>query len=55
LNEVTNLRETPQSISGDVFDHVNLSAVTLKVPAGAVDAYKKAGVWKDFKNIEAIE
>jgi hypothetical protein len=44
---VTNLSATPQNISSDVFDNVNVSCM-LKVPASAVDAYKAASVWREF-------
>jgi hypothetical protein len=51
LTSVTNLNPTPQNISSDVFAAVNISALTLKVPAGAVDAYKAAPVWREFGKI----
>jgi hypothetical protein len=53
LTAVTNLNPNPQ-ISSDVFYKVNLSACTLRVPAGAVAAYRKANVWKDFGTIVGI-
>jgi hypothetical protein len=53
LTSVTNLNPTPQNISSNVFP-VNISALTLKVPASAVDAYKAAPVWKDFGKIIAV-
>jgi hypothetical protein len=48
---VTNLNPTPQNIESNVFDDVDISACTLKVPAGAVNAYKAAPVWKEFGEI----
>jgi hypothetical protein len=38
-----------------VFRDVNISALTLKVPASAVEAYKAAPVWGEFGNIIANE
>jgi hypothetical protein len=54
LTTVTNLRPEPQNISEYVFSRVNLSALTLKVPASAVNTYKAAPVWSEFGNIEGI-
>jgi hypothetical protein len=58
LTAVTNLNPVPQNIdsySSYVFNGVNISAITLKVPADAVSAYRAANVWKDFGTIAAIE
>jgi hypothetical protein len=55
LTTVTNLRPAPQSINSNVFDYVNISALTLKVPANAVEAYKAAPIWGKFGNITANE
>ncbi|MDR1156191.1 MAG: leucine-rich repeat domain-containing protein [Bacteroidales bacterium] len=56
LTSVTNLNPTPQNINSNVFFSVsvNISALTLKVPASAVDAYKAAPVWREFGKITAI-
>jgi hypothetical protein len=48
LTSFTNLNPAPQSISSEVFYNVNLSNVTLYVPAESVEDYKAAEVWKDF-------
>jgi hypothetical protein len=55
LTVVTNLNPVPQNIDSFVFDSVNISALTLKVPAGAVNDYKAAPVWDEFGNIIANE
>ena len=56
------LSSTPAAVRGirtragerSVFDGVNMETCILYVPAGSVDKYKTADVWKDFKNIQAI-
>ncbi|MDR2804423.1 MAG: leucine-rich repeat protein, partial [Dysgonamonadaceae bacterium] len=49
LTSVTNLNSTPQDINDlFVFLDVDLSKATLYVPAGSVEAYKAAEVWKNF-------
>jgi uncharacterized repeat protein (TIGR02543 family) len=53
LTSVINLNTIPQSINSDVFQYVNTNNVELTVLPSAVDAYKKADVWKDFK-VKAI-
>jgi hypothetical protein len=55
LSSVTNYASTPQTIYSSVFDDVNISTCTLYVPAGSVDAYKAADVWKEFGKIEALD
>jgi hypothetical protein len=54
LNEIINLNPVPQNINANVFDYVNLSVCTLKVPANAVQAYQTAPIWSQMGNIEAI-
>jgi hypothetical protein len=54
LTDVTNLRSTPQSINSGVFSGTTVNSGTLKVPSSAVDAYKAATGWKEFKNIVGI-
>jgi len=60
LTEIINQKEIPQTLPktwlGDiiVFDGVNTSTCTLRVPAASVAAYRVAEGWKDFKNIVAI-
>jgi hypothetical protein len=51
---VTNQRTTPQSINSNVFVNVSIGSIPLKVPASAVEAYKAAEVWKNFKTIVGI-
>ncbi|MDR0545150.1 MAG: leucine-rich repeat protein [Odoribacteraceae bacterium] len=53
LTSVINYSTTPQDISEGAFSDV--SAVTLRVPSSALDAYKSAERWKDFGTIEAIQ
>jgi len=53
LTEIINYATTPQAISDNdyVFNGVNLSACTLRVPLGSSAAYRAADVWQDFVNI----
>ena len=44
---------TPPNCGDYTFDCVNKS-IPVYVPANSVEAYKKADVWKDFTNIQAI-
>jgi len=37
-----------------VFKNTPIDSATLKVPANAVEAYKEAEGWKNFKTIEAL-
>jgi hypothetical protein len=39
---------TPIEIDADVFKNVDISAITLHVPAGAADAYRNDEVWGEF-------
>lgn len=54
LKEITSFAAVPPTLiePASVFDEVNVSEVTLTVPAGSVDSYKAAEGWKDF-NIKA--
>ena len=54
LKQITNPNPIPVSVKGDVFDGVDISSVTLLVPANSVEAYKATEVWKEFK-IEPME
>ena len=38
-----------------VFDGIDKTACTLKVPKGSNDAYMQADGWKDFVNIEEVD
>jgi hypothetical protein len=53
LISIINLNPVPLAINANVFDGVNIKDCTLKVPIGAVAAYKSAPVWKEF-NIVGI-
>ncbi|MDR1341697.1 MAG: leucine-rich repeat protein [Prevotellaceae bacterium] len=53
LTSVTNLSLTPQSISSNVFNEVNIGNVTLTVPPSSVALYKAADVWKDFRGMSS--
>ena len=44
---------TPPTCSNSSYENVNKS-IPLYVPANSIDAYKKASVWKEFTNIQAI-
>ena len=66
LKSITIYREVPIDLSkaasrsrtraagSSVFDGVNTNTCVLYVPAGSVEKYKAAPVWKEFKNIRAI-
>jgi uncharacterized repeat protein (TIGR02543 family) len=51
IRNVTNYCQTPQTISANVFDGVDLSLCVLTVPKGSKTAYKNANVWKKFGQI----
>jgi len=56
LTSITNLNPVPIALDpyyDPVFEGVNQSACTLKVPMESVEAYKNAPVWKNF-NIVGI-
>ena len=46
---------TPPSCGDDVFSRYINSSSVLKVPAGCVDAYKKAKGWKGFTTISELD
>lgn len=54
LNEIVAEYEEPFDISDDVFDATTYAYTILKVPAGSVDAYKRAKGWKNFQKIEEV-
>jgi hypothetical protein len=54
LVSVTNWNPIPQNVSDNIFEGVDLSRATLYVPAGAVEAYQNAPVWKEFRTIMAF-
>lgn len=55
LTSFTNLAIEPELIEDFVFDDVPLANATLYVPAGSIEAYKNAPVWKDFGRILDVE
>ena len=63
LMSIYNYAATPQGISNNVFgtwnssevnEAVDKSVCVLYVPEESIDLYKKADVWKEFSNIQAI-
>jgi hypothetical protein len=48
LTSITNLNPNPITIGGSVFEGVDKTACTLKVPVGSKALYEAAPVWKDF-------
>ncbi|MDR1877977.1 MAG: leucine-rich repeat domain-containing protein, partial [Bacteroidales bacterium] len=55
LIEIHNRCTTPQKIDTPVFEDLEKQLCTLYVPASAVDLYKSAPEWKEFKNIVGKE
>jgi len=53
LTSVTVHWNTPLVVNTNVFENVNVANVTLYVPDGTQDVYKKSPVWKHF-NIAVI-
>ena len=53
LVTVTNFATTPQPIDSTTFFGVDLSKITLRVPAESIEVYQSAPIWKNF-NILAI-
>ena len=52
LEEITNKAVRPVVFAGNgraVFNEIDKSFITLRVPAGSVAAYKAANIWKDFQ------
>ncbi len=54
LKEVLSLNPTPPSCSQYTFGYVDTSSCVLYVPAGAIDSYATADVWKEFSNIRDV-
>lgn len=46
--------EYPPSIDYDSLGEINLSKITLHVPAASIDSYKNAIEWQEFGNIVAL-
>ncbi|MDR0865048.1 MAG: leucine-rich repeat domain-containing protein [Candidatus Symbiothrix sp.] len=55
LQEITVQWTTPLAISPTVFEGVDKRNCTLNVPAGALEAYQNAAVWKSFLNTSDFE
>lgn len=55
LSEIVNANPEPQAVVEETFLDVDFNVCILRVPAASVDAYKDADVWKEFKNIVALE
>ena len=55
ITSITNHAIVPQVIVESTFNNVNKYACTLYVPAESIALYQAANVWKDFRNILAIE
>ena len=52
LEEVTNKVPRPLALVGDgnaIFNSVDTSFITLRVPSASLAAYKTANIWKDFQ------
>ena len=54
LKEVTAQWTVPLAVEENIFKKVALSSLTLKVPAGKVQAYKSTPVWKEFAYIVEV-
>ena len=48
LTEITNHAIFPQSIDANVFEYINISQITLRVPVASEPVYRAAEVWKYF-------
>ena len=55
LTELVSLASIPPICNAGVFENVDKSLCTLKVPKGSKDDYRQADGWKDFVNIEEID
>ena len=56
LTELVSLASIPPICDAGVFENVDKSLCTLKVPKGSKDAYSQADGWKDFvDNIEEVD
>jgi hypothetical protein len=52
--EVTNHCPSPQAIRPMVFERVDLTGSTLRVPAGSVNGYRNSAVWREFGEIRGV-
>ena len=55
LTELVSLASIPPVCNAGVFENVDKSLCTLKVPKGSKDDYRQAYGWKDFVNIEEVD
>ena len=56
LTEIVSLASIPPVCNAGVFENVDKSLCTLKVPKGSKDAYSQTDGWKDFvDNIEEVD
>lgn len=51
LRTIVSRSQEPPRIDNTSFNGVSLQEVTLEVPEAALNSYKTANVWRDFKNI----
>jgi len=49
LTSITNLNPVPVELDELEFEDTEINQIMLKVPINAVDAYKEAEIWNDFK------
>ena len=55
LTELVSLASIPPVCNAGVFENVDKSLCTLKVPKGSKDDYRQADGWKEFPNIEEVD
>lgn len=55
LKSITCVVTTPPICGISVFNGMDMAICTLYVPAGSIEAYQKADVWKEFGNIQPIQ
>ena len=55
LTEIVSLASIPPVCNAGVFENVDKSLCTLKVPKGSKDDYRQADGWKEFPNIEEVD
>lgn len=54
LKDLTVLWPSPIAINNNIFDGINLSKSTLKVPLGTKELYKATSGWQNFGTIEEL-
>lgn len=55
LTTIKMLNPVPPVLTQDILKQVEYPLVTLEVPMGAADAYRKADIWKNFTTIKESE